>query len=192
MVVSGVDGVAVYTGGWRFVAIVMMIPIAIGTSAIAITGANLGARKYENINEAHNYAIKIGTLIMIIVSIAIFALAPYISYLFAYTPGSESLLAQMTEFLRITCLFYLFFPLGVISTSVFQGLGKGLYSLAIAFIRALILQIVFGYIFAITLNLGQTGVWIGIVFGNAIGGLVAYTWSKFYISKRLMKDREGS
>lgn len=183
MVVSGVDGVAIYTGGWRVVAVIMVIPIAIGTSAMAIVGANLGANKYDNISIAHNYAIKLGTLIMIIVSIAVFALAPYISYLFAYTPGSEYLLPQMTEFLRITCLFYLFFPLGVISSSIFQGLGKGMNSLAIAFIRALILQIICSYIFAIVLNFGQTGVWIGIVLGNAIGALIAYIWSRYYIKK---------
>ncbi len=191
MLVSGVDGVAVYTGGWRFVAIIMVIPIAIGTSAIAITGANLGAKRYKNIDITHSYAIKIGTIIMIIVSIAIFILAPYISYLFAYTPGSENLLGQMTNFLRITCLFYLFFPLGVVSASVFQGLGKGLYSLMIAFIRAVILQIAFAYVFAIVLNLGQNGVWYGIVLGNAIGASIAYIWSKFYIKKISNENNEN-
>lgn len=190
MIVSGVDGVAVYTGGWRFVAIVMVIPIAIGTSVIAITGANLGAKRYENIDITHSYAIKFGTLIIVILSIVIFILAPYISYLFAYTPGSENLLGQMTDFLRITCLFYLFFPLGVVSSSIFQGLGKGLNSLIIAFIRALILQIVFSYVFAIVLNLGQTGVWYGIVLGNAIGAIIAYIWSKIYISKLSNEDEK--
>ena len=190
MLVSGVDGVAVYTGGWRFVAIMMVIPIAIGMSVTAITGANLGARKYENIDVSHSYSIKIGTLIMVIVSIIIFILAPYISYLFAYAPGSESLLPQMTDFLRITCLFYLFFSLGVISASVFQGLGKGLYSLIIAFIRALILQIAFAYLFAVILNLGQIGVWFGIVIGHAIGASMAYIWAKIYIKKISNENRE--
>lgn len=187
MMVSGVDGVAVYTGGWRFVLIIMVIPIAIGTSAIAITGANLGAKKYKNIDITHNYSIKIGTIIMIIVSIAIFILAPYISYLFAYSPESARLLGQMTVFLRITCLFYLFFPIGVISTSIFQGLGKGINSLIIAFIRALLLQVLFSYIFAVVLNLGQNGVWYGIVLGNAIGAIIAYIWSKHFI-KNLIKN----
>lgn len=190
MMVSGVDGVAVYTGGWRFVAIIMVIPIAIGTSAIAISGANLGAKKYENIDITHSYAIKLGTIIVIILSIAIYILAPYISYLFAYTPDSARLLPQMTEFLRITCLFYLFFPLGVVSSSVFQGLGKGMISLVIAFLRALILQIIFSYILAVIFNLGQTGVWFGIVLGNAIGGIVAYIWSKHYIRGLINKDDE--
>ncbi|MDL2246803.1 MATE family efflux transporter [Methanobrevibacter sp. OttesenSCG-928-K11] len=188
MFVSGVDGVAVYTGGWRFVAIIMVIPIAIGTSTIAITGANLGAGKFKNIEIAHSYGIKFGTLIVLLISIAIFILAPYISYLFAYSPGSERLLEPMTVFLRITCLFYLFFPLGVVSSSVFQGLGKGLNSLMIAFIRALLLQIVFSYIFAVVLNLGQVGVWYGIVFGNAVGGIIAYIWSKSYIKKLIPED----
>lgn len=183
MLVSGVDGVAVYTGGWRFVAMMMVISIGIGTSAIAITGANLGANNYKNIEIVHSYSIKIGTIVMALIAIVIYFLAPNISYLFAYTPGSEKLLSQMIDFIRITCLFYLFFPLGVMSSSVFQGLSKGMYSLTIAFIRVFILQAIFSYIFAVVLNLGQNGVWYGIVFGNAIGGIIAYVWSKSYINK---------
>lgn len=192
MMVSGVDGVAVYTGGWRLVAMIMMISIGIGTSAIAITGANLGAERYENIEIIHSYSIKIGTLIMVLMSAIIFILAPNISYLFAYTPGSEKLLGQMIDFIRITCLFYIFFPLGVMSSSLFQGLSKGMYSLAIAFIRTLILQVVFSYIFAVTLNLGQIGVWYGIVLGNAIGGIIAYLWSKIYIRKMIDENITSS
>lgn len=192
MMVSGVDGVAVYTGGWRLVAMIMMISIGIGTSAIAITGANLGAERYENIEIIHSYSIKIGTLIMVLMSAIIFILAPNISYLFAYTPGSEKLLGQMIDFIRITCLFYIFFPLGVMSSSLFQGLSKGMYSLAIAFIRTLILQVVFSYIFAVTLNLGQIGVWYGIVLGNAIGGIIAYLWSKMYIRKMIDENITSS
>lgn len=192
MMVSGVDGVAVYTGGWRLVAMIMMISIGIGTSAIAITGANLGAERYENIEIIHSYSIKIGTLIMVLMSAIIFILAPNISFLFAYTPGSEKLLGQMIDFIRITCLFYIFFPLGVMSSSIFQGLSKGMYSLAIAFIRTLILQVVFSYIFAVTLNLGQIGVWYGIVLGNAIGGIIAYLWSKIYIRKMIDENITSS
>ena len=181
MNVSGVSGVTIYTGGWRVVLVLMVIPIAIGLSVMAISGANLGAKNYKNIDIAHSYGIKVGTSIMIIIAIAIYLLAPYISYLFAYGPGSENLLTQMTEFLQITCLFYLFFPLGVISTSTFQGLGKGMNSLIIAFIRALLLQVLFSYLFAVVLNFGQTGVWYGIVLGSAMGGTIAYIWSKSYI-----------
>ncbi|WP_409201091.1 MATE family efflux transporter [Methanobrevibacter sp. DSM 116169] len=188
MIVSGVDGVTIYTGGWRVVAVLMVIPIAIGMSVMAISGANLGARKFDNIDIAHNYAIKIGTLIMVIISIAVFILAPYISYLFAYTPQTAHILPQMTEFLQITCVFYIFFPLGVISTSTFQGLGKGMNSLIVAFIRAVLLQIIFSYIFAVILNLGQTGVWYGIIFGNAAGAIIAYIWSKHYIKSLEEKE----
>ncbi|RBQ24004.1 hypothetical protein ALNOE001_05520 [Candidatus Methanobinarius endosymbioticus] len=63
------------------------------------------------------------------------------------------------------------------------GLGKRLNSLVIAFIRALILKIIFSYIFAVILNFGQTGVWFGIVIENILGGIIAYIWSKLYIRK---------
>ncbi|MDL2246801.1 MATE family efflux transporter [Methanobrevibacter sp. OttesenSCG-928-K11] len=189
MIVSGVDGVAVYTGGWRFVGVIMVIPIAIGTSTIAIAGANYGAGKFKNVEIAHSYGIKFATLIVLLISVAIIILAPYISYLFAYSPGSERLLEPMIVFLRITCLFNLLFPLGIVSTSVFQGLGKGLNSLIAVFIRALVLQVVFSYVFAISFGLGEIGVWLGIVVGNGLGGIIAYMWSKMYI-KKLIRENE--
>lgn len=114
IIVSGVDGVAVYTGGWIFITVIMVIVSAIGTSVIVVTDANLGANKYKNIDITLKYGIKFATLIIILISILIFIFAENISYLFAYTSGSENLLGQMKIFLRITCLFYLFLPLGVV------------------------------------------------------------------------------
>ncbi|MDR1722200.1 MAG: MATE family efflux transporter, partial [Methanobrevibacter sp.] len=49
MMVSNVQGVAVYTAGWRVVMMGMVTPIAIGISVVAVTGANYGGRRYENL-----------------------------------------------------------------------------------------------------------------------------------------------
>ncbi len=51
-------------------------------------------------------------------------------------------------------------------------------------IRELLLVVVFAYILAIPLGMGQYGVWWGgIVIGNIIGSLIALIWSKLYIKK---------
>ncbi|KZX17022.1 multidrug export protein MepA [Methanobrevibacter cuticularis] len=189
IMVGGVDAVAVYTAGWRVVMIAMVPPIAIGASIVAVTGANFGANKFKNIDIIHSYGIKIGMVIVIIVAIAIFLLAPYISYLFAYSPESEGLRNVITDFLRVTSLFYLFLPIGISSTSIFQGVGKGLDSLLIVVVRNLILDVLFAYLLAVVLGFGQYGVWWGIVIGNALGSAFAYFWSKYYIRK-MEKTRE--
>ena len=186
IVVSGLDGVAVYNGGWRMVMVALVPAIAIGMSVVAVTGASFGAEKFENIKIAHIHGIKIGFAIVGAISLFTFIFAPYISYFFTYSPESIGLRSEFTEFFRATCLFYLFVPLGICSSSVFQGLGKGLNSLLLTIIRTLVLVSVFAYILAIPLGLGQTGVWYGLVLGNACGSIIAFIWARKYIKKLIV------
>ncbi|MDL2246807.1 MATE family efflux transporter [Methanobrevibacter sp. OttesenSCG-928-K11] len=189
MSVSGVNGVATYNGGWKLVSLVLVPTIAIGNTVIAIAGANYGAKKYENLAIIQNYAIKLSGIISIFLVIFVFIFAPQISYLFAYGPNSADLSASITEFLRITVLYYIFVPFGFPSISIFRGIGKGLNSLVIAFLRALVFQIMFAYVLAVVLGLGKTGVWYGIVAGSALGSIISFIWAKMTI-KRLIKYKK--
>ena len=167
-----------------------MVPImAIGISVIAVTGASLGAKKFDNINIIHNYAMKIGMIIVVVMAGAIFLLAPYISYFFTYSPETASFQPFCTDFLRIVSLCLIFIPIGVSSNSIFKGLGKGLDSLLITLVRAIILEVVFAYILAVPLGMGQYGVWWGIVIGYALGAVFAYIWSKRYINRLLSSKK---
>jgi len=65
------------------------------------------------------------------------------------------------------CLF-LFFE------SIFQGAGRGMTSLMLSVIRQVLLVAVFAYLLAVTLGLGEAGVWWGVVAGDIGGSLVAY------------------
>jgi len=189
MLVGNIDAVAVYTAGWRVVMIAMVPAIAIGVSIVAVTGANFGAKRYENLNIIHNHGMKLGLIIVMCMSIAIFLLAPYISYIFTYSPESEALRDTITAFLRVTCLFYIFLPIGMSSSSIFQGVGKGLDSMLLTLIRLLILEVAFAYILAVPFGMGQYGVWWGIVIGNGVGSAIAYAYSKRYIHKLVGKNK---
>jgi len=189
MFVSGVDGVAIYTASLRVIMIAAVPIMAIGVSVVAVTGASLGAKKFENINIIHNYGMKIGIIFVMFMAGAIFLLAPHISYFFAYSPESASIQPFCTDFLRIVSLSMIFMPIGVASTSIFKGLGKGLDSMLIALIRVIILEIIIAYILAVPLGMGQQGVWWGIVIGNALGAVFAYIWSKRYIKKLLASNK---
>ncbi|KZX16255.1 multidrug efflux protein NorA [Methanobrevibacter curvatus] len=157
--------------------------IAIGISIVAVTGANFGAKKFKNINLIFNQGIKLGFVIVIGMAVAIFLLAPYISYLFAYSPESAGIRDVLTDFLRVTSLFYLVLPIGISASSIFQGLGKGLHSLALSLIRVFFLEVFFSFLFAIVLGFGQYGAWWGLVTGNAVGACISLIWAKLYLRK---------
>jgi putative MATE family efflux protein len=188
VIVGGTEAVAVYSAGWRVVMIAIVPMISVGMSLVAVGGANFGARKFDNLNIAENYAIKLGVLIAVVTSILTFIFAPDIASVFAYSPETAELGPLISDFLKIMCLFYLFVPIGVASASIFQGLGKGFHSLFLTFTRELLLIVIFAYILAIHLGLGKEGVWWGIVIGNIIGSLIAYLWSKMFI-KRIISTK---
>jgi len=189
--VSGIEGVAVYSAGWQIVivAVVLLSPVSI--SVIATAGASFGAEKYENLNIIQNYSIKLGILIATITSITTFILAPYIAELFTYSPATAGLGGLITEFLRIMSLYYIFIPIGATAASVLQGIGRGRDYFILTTLRVLLLSVVFAYILAIPLGMGQQGVWWGLVIGNILGSLIAFAWSKLYIKKiTTLKGRE--
>jgi len=181
--VSGTDAVAVYSLGWVVIMIAIVPIISVADSTVPIVAASFGAGKYENLKVIQNYSIKVGILIAIITAIATFFLAPYIAGIFTYTPETLGLHGLITDFLRVMALFCIVAPVGYISTSIFQGLGKGLYSFILSIISQLILIVIFAYVLAISFGWGQYGVWWGIILGDLSGSIIGFVWTKLYIMR---------
>ena len=181
--VGGDDGIAIFTSGWRVTMIgtIPLLGMAIGVTAV--TGAAYGARDMEKLEVAYMYAIKIGIGIELAVAAATAIFAPQIAYLFTYSKGSASLYSGLVNFLRWMVLFYVTTPLGMLTSSMFNGIGKGERALAVTVLRTIILQIVMAYLFAVVLDFGLTGVWMGIVTGNVTAALISFTWGKLTISR---------
>ena len=72
---------------------------------------------------------------------------------------------------------------GVCSTYVFQGVGKGITSMLQTIMRETGFTILFAYILAITLNLGVWGAWMGIVLGEIISNNITLLWADIYVKK---------
>jgi putative MATE family efflux protein len=189
--ISGTDAVAIYTSGWRIVMFAIVPLIGIGTSVVSVAGAAYGAREFEKIQIAHQYAISIGVAIAVATSVLTYLLAPQITTLFTYSPESAPLIPGFILFFHTMCLFYPFVPLGMFSSSVFQGTGHGLTSLVINILRNLVFIAVFAYLLGIVMGFGPLGVYLGIVSGNILGGTVGYLWARVFIG-RLLQVVESS
>lgn len=181
--VSGNDAVAVYTSGWRIVMIATVPIMAIGTALITVAGAAFGGRDYGNVATAHSYATLIGFGAAIAASALTLVFAPWIAALFSYSEESAHLAPAIVGFLQVMCLFYIFMPPGLMSSSLFQATGNGVTALVLTLLRELICIGLFAYLFAIPFNLGEMGVWWGIVTGHIIGSLVAYVWARLFIRR---------
>jgi putative MATE family efflux protein len=180
---GGTDGVAIFTTGWRVVLFATLPLYGIATAVVSVTGAAYGGKEYNKLDTGYLYAIKFGVVIELVMAVVTFILAPHIAWLFTFTQESVRIRADLINFLRIMCIFYPAVSPGMLSSAMFQGTGKGLYSLTVTFIRTILLSIPLAYCFAVLLGLQLTGLWWGVVLGNSLGAMTAFTWGRFYVRR---------
>ena len=190
--VSGDNGVTIYTIGWRIVTIAILPLLGLATAVVSVGGAAFGACSYEKLKTVFIYSTKIGLIIEITVAAATFLLAPIITA--AFTTFDLKLFALSDDiilFLKIACLFYPGAAFGIMASSIFQGTGKGTYSLICTLLRTVILVPIFALFFIHVLNLGLVGVWYALVVANLIGSVVSFTWCKLYIRNIMIKNTKA-
>jgi putative MATE family efflux protein len=193
VIVAGTSAVAVYTASLRIIQLGIIPLIGIGTAVLTVAGVAYGAHNYKNLQTGHSYSIKIGLIIAIIISVLMVIFSNQIATVFSYTSASSSLAPQIATALSILSFFNICVPHGMMSSMMFQGVGKGTYSLIITLLRSLILETVFAYVFCFTFGWGLIGIYSGVIFGCFIGGTVGYIWAKFFIKrfKRISIDLYG-
>jgi putative MATE family efflux protein len=179
--VGGTDGVAVYTTGWRVAMFAILPLLGMATAVTSVAGAAYGGKEYQKLDNAYMYAIRIGLFIELAVGAATFILAPYIASLFTMAPGAERIRADLVHFLHTMCIYYPATSFGMLSSAMFQGTGKGLNSLMLTLIRTIFMAIPLAYVFAVILGMRLSGIWWGIVAGNIIGALIAFTWGRYFV-----------
>ena len=186
--VSGPMAVAVYTAGWRIINIGMLPAIGVGTAAISVAGVAFGAKKYENLRVVARYAVKVALIASIIVCVILMVFSNQIAFIFSYSQSSSKLAPMIAGFLQIMSLFILYVPFGASAGNVFQGVGKGTISFFLTTFREFILVLIFAYLLGFTFNMGEFGIYCGMLLGGGIGSLICYACIELYINK-LIRSR---
>ena len=181
--VNGTDGIAIFTSAWRIIMFGIVPLFGIAIAVTSVTGAAFGAKKTENLKTAYLYGIKFGFIIELIIASIILIFANQITYLFTYSDASAGIATEMVKALRILGMYLPLVPLGMLTSSMFQGIGKGNYSFTVTFLRTIIFQIAFSYLLAITFKMDLIGVWWGLSIGNVTAALIAFTWGYFTVKK---------
>lgn len=176
--VDPVNGVAIYTTGWRILDLLMLPATSFGSALVPISAAGFGCGLYEKVRDVYRYAIVYGEAIMIALMAVTLVCAPYIVTLFTYTGTSASLAEPMTEFVRIGCVFLPFTVLGVVTSSLFQSVGQGLKSMVATAFRNL-LRVPICFMLAPMMSL--TLLWWGLTAAEFIGGTLIAIWGIFLL-----------
>ena len=181
--VGSTDSVAVYSTGWRIVTIGTTPLLAIGTALISVIAANYGAKNYKNIQVAHRYAMKVSIIIAVVVMILTNVFAGDIASVFASTGSSVRIAPELTAFLSWIVIYYPTMAVGVASTYVFQGIGKGLTAMFQTIMRETGFTILFAVLLGVVLGYGVWGAWMGIVLGEIVSNNITMVWADWQIKK---------
>ena len=181
--VGSTDSVAIYSTGWRIVTIGTTPLLAIGTTLISVIAANYGAKNYKNIKIAHRYAMKISILIAFVIAVLTNVFAGDIASVFASSGSSSRIASELTSFLSWIVIYYPTMAVGVASTYVFQGVGKGLTAMFQTIMRETGFTIFFAVLLGVVFGYGVWGAWMGIVLGEVVSNNITMLWADYLIKK---------
>ena len=191
--VGGEYGIAAFTSGQRLYLFGIMPLTAVGSAVAAVSGSSFGANNWKYLSRTHTYGTKFAMIIAIaiLLILVIFVLimlilvvfAPQLSLIFAYTPETAPLIPEITNFLRIASFGLLLVGIGMPSSFMYQGIGRGTTSLIWTIIRELIFTVSFTYIFGIILNWGLTGIWVGLAIGRILASILNFIYAKYTLKK---------
>ena len=181
--IGGEYGIAAFTSGQRLYLFGIMPLTAIASAVAAVSGSAYGARNWDYLSRTHIYGTKFALMISVVITMMLVIFAPQLSMIFAYTPETAPLIPEITNFLRIASFGLLLVGIGMPSSFLYQGIGRGTTSLAWTIIRELIFTVSFTYLFGIVFNWGLTGIWMGLAVGRMLASILNFTYARYTINK---------
>ena len=135
LVVYSTTAVAVLGVYFKIQSFVFMPVFGLNQGAMPIMGYNYGAAKKDRLMQTYKEALKIALLVMALGLLLFQALPKQLLLMF---DASTDMLAIGIPALRIISLCFLPAAFGIITGTLFQGTGHGVYSLLCSVIRQLI------------------------------------------------------
>ncbi|MCL1984255.1 MAG: MATE family efflux transporter [Methanomassiliicoccaceae archaeon] len=184
----GTETVAIYSSGWRIFNIVMIPSLAIGAAVVPICAAAYGGRDVVKAKQAFMYSLRISTITMTALAVLLYIGADIMSRMFTYTDDMEHLHGEITQFIRISCIFLPFVGFGIMSSSLFQSFGMGTKALISTTFRNFVSIPV---AFVISLNGTLVDIWWGTAFMEIIGPAVVLVWCLLILRMLVRREAPG-
>ncbi len=142
--------VAVFGVYFKLQSFIFMPVFGLNNGIVPIMAYNLGAGKTERIKKT----IKLGMIYassLMVIGVVLFNTIPHI--LLEMFDASKQMLEIGIPALKTISLHFIFAGISIVSISVFQSVGKGMYSLYISIARQLIVLIPVAYLLSLVGNL---------------------------------------
>jgi len=187
--VGGPDGVAVYTTGWRMIALAALPVLGVASAVTSVSGAAFGAGEYEKIQISYLYALKACVVLEGVFALVMVTFAPQLVWIFTWSAESGRIVNDLVECLRILWVVLPAAAFGMLSSAMFQGVGRGLYALTMTLLRTLVFTVPLAWFFGVKLDWGLRGVWIGMAVAGISYVPIAFGWAMLHM-RRLARNQE--
>jgi putative MATE family efflux protein len=170
--------VAAYGLGNRLISLVFLPAIGLGQAVDTVVGQNLGADRPDRAERATYLAVKLVAAVMVGVAVVV-ALFPDPIVTVFLPPGTEratETIEYARSYLRISSIAYVFMGMRHVVLGGFRGAGNTRTALAFSLLTFAGLRVPATYLLAFVLDLGATGIWLGVAVGDVIGALAALAW----------------
>ena len=185
--VGGDYGIATFTSGQRLYLFAIMPLTAIGSAVIAVSGSAFGAKNGEYLSRTHTYGVKFGLALGTVITLILVIFATPLATIFAYTPETANLVPGIAEYLQLVCPCLILTGIGIPSSFLYQGIGKGVYSLMFTILREILLVVPLIYLFVFVFNLELVGIWLGLCIGRSIASILNYAFARYEIRRTRAK-----
>ena len=179
--VGGPDGVAVYTTGWRVIAVAALPVLGVASAVTSVSGAAFGAGEYEKIEVSFLYALKACVVIEGVFALLMVTFAHQLAWIFTWSAESDRIVNDLVVCLRILWVVLPAAAFGMLSSAMFQGVGRGFYALTMTLLRTLVFTVPLAWVFGVLLDWGLRGVWIGMAIAGISYVPIAFGWAMIHM-----------
>jgi putative MATE family efflux protein len=166
----GSEAIAGYTIALRVIIFALLPSWGISNAAATLVGQNLGAHKPDRAQRSVWAVGKVNVWLMGVVSILLIAFPSVFIRMFIDEPA---VVKSGMMSLRIISIGFVFYGLGMVMVQALNGAGDTLTPTIINFFCFWILEIPLAYFLALSLNIGEEGVYYAIVISESVMALTA-------------------
>ena len=176
---GGDHGSAGYQTAIRLMLFFLLPAWGMSGAAATLVGQNLGAK---DIKRAEESVLKTAKYAMIYMGVTMLISLIFGHYLVSFFTADQQIQEIASSALRTMCLGFMFYGIGMVMTSAFNGSGDTRTPTIINFFGFWVFQIPMAYLLAKTFNMGPEGVFIAIPVaetGIAIAGYILFKKGKW-------------
>lgn len=167
------NAMAAFTLVGRFDQAVLMPVFALSSSMITVVGQNVGRGNIQRIRIAWKSGVVLAGAVVLVLATLHILLAPVVYRFFTDVPSVLQYCIIQTRILEYSFLCAVF---GIIGRSVFQAIGYPIPALILTIVRTLAVSFPLAYLFVFAFNMQASGVYWGMLIGNASTAVIGIIW----------------